>query len=109
MQNCWLAPGRALYPFKANVIKNILRLRDHFTQKGFPIFHAFIEHASDGSDMRPGEKLFNITGSEEAKIIPELSPRSGEYLVPKTRLSAFFGTDLLMKLRASGVRGVAIT
>ena len=60
MQNAWLTSNKALYPSAQNAIENIQILRTHFEKRGHPVFHVFISHKSDGSDMRPGEKVFNI-------------------------------------------------
>ena len=43
-----------------------------------------------------------IRGTPEARIVSELAPREGDYLVPKHRWSAFHGTYLDLALRARG-------
>lgn len=50
-----------------------------------------------------------MTGTQEAEIIDPLKPTPTEFLVPKTRLSGFFGTNLLELLKERGVEGVAVT
>ncbi len=46
------------------------------------------------------------SGGEE--IVPELSPRSGERVIPKRRFSAFFGTDLDLSLREKNIDEIEI-
>jgi len=51
-----------------------------------------------GDDQKPAI----IGGTPEARIVSELAPRDGDYLVPKHRWSAFHGTYLDLALRARG-------
>ena len=50
-----------------------------------------------------------IAGTEGAKVIPELEPKEGDYIVPKRRYSGFYGTDLDMLLRELNVDTVILT
>ena len=50
-----------------------------------------------------------IAGTEGAKVIPELEPEEGDYIVPKRRYSGFYGTDLEMLLRELNVDTVILT
>lgn len=50
-----------------------------------------------------------IAGTEGAKVIPELEPEEGDYIVPKRRYSGFYGTDLDMLLRELNVDTVILT
>lgn len=108
MQKRWIREGKTIFPSSGPVIANINLLREHFKAHGQPIFHVYITHASDGSDTRAGETTFNIEGTPDSLIIDELTPTKDEYLIPKTRLSAFFKTDLLKLLHAKNIRGVAV-
>jgi nicotinamidase/pyrazinamidase len=44
-----------------------------------------------------------IAGTKGADIVPELSPATGDVVIPKRRYSGFFGTDLDITLRERGV------
>lgn len=46
---------------------------------------------------------FDLGGSPEQSIHPKLAPQPGDVIVVKHRVSAFFGTDLDMVLRANGL------
>lgn len=56
--------------------------------------------------IRNGEALAD--GTPGVEIYPEISPQPGEQVIRKHRYSAFFGTDLDMILRGSGVDTVII-
>lgn len=50
-----------------------------------------------------------IIGTEGAKVIPELKPEKGDFIVPKRRYSGFFQTDLKLLLDELGVKNLIIT
>lgn len=50
-----------------------------------------------------------IVGTKGAEVIPELTPREGDFVVPKRRYSGFFQTDLDILLKELGVKTVIIT
>jgi nicotinamidase-related amidase len=52
----------------------------------------------DPNDARSHEPLLT-GGTSETRIVAELAPREGDYLVPKHRWSAFHGTYLDLALR----------
>ncbi len=64
---------------------------------------------------RPDDPEFSIwgphsvEGSPGAEIIPELAPLPKEFIVRKRTYDPFFGTDLELLLRQSGVRDLVIT
>jgi len=82
---------------------------------GLPI--AFTSHcyAGDGSD----EGLFNlkmpkmggvlVRGSHAVKVVDQLAPLPGEYVIDKHFPSGFFGTDLAGWLAARGVDTAIVT
>jgi len=48
-----------------------------------------------------------IRGTWDYDVIDELAPRDGDFLVPKTRLSGFFETNLDSMLRSRGINFLA--
>jgi nicotinamidase-related amidase len=52
---------------------------------------------------------YTVAGTWGAEIIPSLCPQEGEPIVTKHRSSGFWGTDLDMLLRSSGIETVLIT
>lgn len=52
---------------------------------------------------------YTVRGTAGHEIIEELTPQSGELVVPKHRSSAFWGTDLELLLRSNGIKTVVMT
>jgi biuret amidohydrolase len=77
---------------------------------GNPFWHA-VEAAKES--MTPGRRStivhHNQEGSPQTEVPPELAPQPGDYVIrTKKRLSAFYGTDLDVLLRALGTETVVI-
>ena len=90
--------GHALYCGRAarDIIPNIRRLLKREIAAGSTIFYLNDSHDADDAEF----KLFPqhcVAGSDEAGIIPELSEYPGD-VIPKTRYSGFWKTDLDSKL-----------
>ncbi|MEG1609899.1 MAG: isochorismatase family cysteine hydrolase, partial [Bilophila sp.] len=50
-----------------------------------------------------------VPGTDGVRIVTELAPRDGEWIIRKRRFSAFFQTELDMVLRRLGVQTLLIT
>ena len=90
--------GNPLYVGEAarRIIPNIQRLLERERAKGAKIFYICDHHAPDDLEF----KMFPphcVVGTPEVEIIPELDGYPGE-VIPKTRYSSFFGTQLGDKL-----------
>jgi len=96
----------------APVVANAARLLVSARDTGAMVAHARADHPA-------GAKALNITDSEsrpplitggtpDAEIVPMLAPRPGEYLVPKHRWSAFFGTYLDHALRTREIDTIVL-
>jgi nicotinamidase-related amidase len=68
---------------------------------GAPIIHV-VHHG------RPGGGLFNPEGPMAA-IVPELTPRAGETVLPKSMPNSFTKTNLAELLKASGRTEIVVT
>jgi len=100
MLRCFMEEGYPLYCGERarRIIPNVRSLLESEQGKGSQIF--FITDSHDPDDLE--FQMFPphcITGTEEAKVIPELSGIKGE-VIPKRRYSAFYGTPLEKKLAA---------
>ena len=99
------------------VIANAAALLAAARSAGAMVAHAHADHRADlgttartlrdtDNRLRPlgkeSHKPAVIRGTPEARIVSELAPREGDYLVPKHRWSAFHGTYLDLALRARG-------
>jgi len=110
MQNDFVLDGKPLKVAGARaVIPKILEVLAEFRKRSLPVFHILRVHRADGSDVEiTRQELFRsspfaVEGTPGAAVIDELAPRSGEYVLTKTRMSAFIGTELDLMLRTLGV------
>ncbi|OPX63162.1 MULTISPECIES: cysteine hydrolase family protein [unclassified Methanoregula] len=110
MQNDFVLEGRPLKVAGARlVIPKIQAVLGEFRKRSLPVFHVLRVHRADGSDVEiTRQDLFRkspfaVEGTPGAAVIGELEPRSGEYILTKTRMSAFIGTELDLMLRTLGV------
>jgi maleamate amidohydrolase len=87
----------------------IERLLGAAREAAIPVFHSMGIVKPDLSDVglwkgtAKREGRCQIDGSWGAEIVASLAPLSGERVIRKTRPSAFFGTDLDVRLAESGV------
>ena len=99
----------------APVLANAAKLLAAARGVGAMVAYARADHRADGGTTAhtlhdSGARAPLITGgTPEAEIVPELAPRSGEYLVPKHRWSAFHGTYLETALRARRVDTIVVS
>jgi len=110
MQNDFVAEGKTLKVSGAReVVPKIQAVLAEFRKRSLPVFHVLRVHRPDGSDVEITRKElfakspFAVEGTQGAAVIDELSPRPGEYVLTKTRMSAFIGTELDLMLRTIGV------
>ncbi len=115
MQNDFVREGAPLQVKDAEKIigplKKVLAL---FRKRRLPIFHILRVHRKDGSDVEIFRRdifrktPFAVEGSRGAQVITELEPAAGEYVIHKTRMSAFMQTELDLMLRTLSVDTVFI-
>jgi nicotinamidase-related amidase len=82
-------------------IAETAKVLDLARQNGAPIIHV-VHHG------RPGGGLFNPDGPMAA-IVPALTPRAGETVLPKSMPNAFTRTNLADLLKASGRTEIVVT
>ncbi len=79
------------------IIPNIKILLEREIKQGSKVFFICDHHDKDDAEF----KMFPphcIEGTAEVEVIPELAPIPGE-IIPKKRYSAFYGTDLEVRLK----------
>ena len=115
MQNDFVLEGKPLRVAGAQaVIPGIRSALSEFRKRSLPVFHVLRVHRPDGSDVEITRKElfarspFAVEGTAGAAVIDELTPRTGEYLLAKTRMSAFIGTELDLMLRTLGVSALFV-
>ncbi len=115
MQNDFVLEGKPLRVAGAGkVIPKIRSVLAEFRRRLLTVFHIVRVHRPDGSDVEIirqelfRKQPFAVAGSHGAAIIAELSPHEGEYILTKTRMSAFLGTELELMLRTLGITGLVV-
>ena len=110
MQNDFVLEGKPLRVAGAKaVIPKIQSVLSEFRKRSLPVFHVLRVHRPDGSDVEINRKElfarapFAVEGTKGAAVIDEILPLKGEYVIPKTRMSAFIGTELDLMLRTLGI------
>ena len=84
------------------ILPRVAELLDEHRRQGSLIIFVADRHEPDDLEF----KLFPphcVAGTPGADFLPEVRPRPGEYVVPKRRYSAFYGTDLEEILTREGV------
>ena len=115
MQNDFVLEGKPLRVAGAGtVIPKIKAVLTEFRRRSLPVFHVLRVHRSDGSDVEIirqdlfRKHPFAVAGTFGAAVIQELTPGKGEYVLTKTRMSAFIGTELDLMLRTLGVTNLIV-
>jgi len=110
MQNDFVLEGKPLRVAGAQaVIPKIQTVLTEFRKRSLPVFHVLRVHRADGSDVEINRKElfarapFAVEGTKGAAVIDEIIPLKGEYVLTKTRMSAFIGTELDLILRTLGI------
>lgn len=84
-------------------------------EKFIPVFHIIRSYAENGSNaeifrrelFQKGQG-FCIAGTDGAKIVQELTPAKEDFVLVKSRFSAFFGTNLKELLQEKQITHVLI-
>ncbi len=115
MQNDFVLEGKPLKVAGAPVvIPKIQAVLAEFRKRSLPVIHVLRVHRPDGSDVeiirqeRFRNQPFAVAGTHGAAVIDALAPRPGEYILTKTRMSAFIGTELDLMLRTLGVTTLVV-
>ncbi len=115
MQNDFILEGKPLKVAGARgVIPKIQTVLAEFRKRSLPVFHILRVHREDGSDVEIIRKElfrkqpFAVAGTPGAAVVTELAPLRHEYIIEKTRMSAFIGTELDLMLRTLGVTTVYV-
>ena len=91
------------------IIPNIKRLLDEARRRGIPVIYANDAHVPkvDLEFKLWGEHA--VKGTWGARVIDELAPQPGDYVIEKRRYSSFYETSLDLLLRELGVDTVILT
>ncbi len=109
MLNDFVSPDGALYcgPSAREIIPYIKGLIKRKREEKAVIIYLTDRHLPDDIEF----KRFRphcIEGTKGAEIIPELTPTSQDYIVPKRRFSGFFETNLEEILKKEAIKTVHV-
>jgi nicotinamidase/pyrazinamidase len=100
--------GALLVPGAKRIVPRINEILDSAREQGRPIIYITDSHRKDDHEFRywPAHAVSDTWGGE---VIQKLAPSPGDYIIPKRRYSAFFGTDLDNYLREMGITKLYLT
>lgn len=79
-----------------------------FREKGDTVIYLQDSHDENDREFEQFPKHC-VAGTWGSRIVAELSPASGEKVIPKTRFSGFYGTDLEAVLISAGAEEAEVT
>lgn len=92
-------------PLRSQLVHNAAMLRKRAAGLGVPVAYS----AQPGGMTQEQRGLLRDfwgpgmrTAPEDREVVPEVAPADGDWVLTKRRYSAFFGSDLLQRLRESG-------
>ena len=91
------------------IVEPNVRLVKKCHEKGIPVIYANDCHTPEIDHEFVVWGPHAVEGTKGAKVVPELTPTAKDYIVPKKRYSAFYGTNLELLLQEMGVDTVIIT
>lgn len=111
MLNDFVLPQGALsVPSARHIIPAISRYLEEFRHRSDPVFFVCDKHAPDDPEFsRMGWPPHAIGGTFGSRVVDELTPLPGEYIIPKQHYSAFYQTTLEEILKRLGVEEVILT
>jgi len=95
--------GSLVVPEAKRIVPRIKEILAAARDEGILVIFVTDSHREDDHEFRwwPAHAVSDTWGG---MVVDDLQPLSGEYIVPKRRYSAFFGTDLDTYLREMGAR-----
>lgn len=114
MQRDFLDKGAPIEcPGGVDIVPSIYALLDTARKKSIAIIYTQEKHRAEkvdfGLELQGDEPEHCLEGTRGVEIIPQLSPRKGDYIIVKRRYSAFFSTDLDILLRCLGIKLLILT
>lgn len=116
MQNDFVLPGAPAAVAGAHAtLPKIQEALRFWRGRKWPVIYLYREYRRDGSDIEVTrmetflrDKQFCVPGSEGARIVEDIAPAAGDYLIMKNRFSGFMDTEMDFILRRLGVNHIAV-
>jgi nicotinamidase-related amidase len=102
---------------KEALLARTVGLIDACRKAGMKVIYVVVGFRPGYPEASPRNKSFSairdtgrfIEGSAGTEVHPAVAPKPGDVIVTKHRVSAFFGTDLDMVLRANGIETLILS
>jgi nicotinamidase-related amidase len=91
--------GAVEHAEKQHVVENIKAISEKAREVGIPIFHNYFVVEKEAKGI----------GNRAAAPVDGLEPKEGDFILERTRMSAFNGTQLDTLLRGLGVETIIVT
>jgi len=117
MENDFVTEGAPMESAQAReAVPNMQKTLACARETGMKVIYTTHAHREDGCDVGRFADLYPpiatkaglVDGTAGVEIYPALAPAPGEVVVKRHRYSAFFGTDLDIILRGSGIETVVV-
>ena len=95
-------------PGGAAIIPNIAAEIEKARSAGIPVIYLCDSHTRDDPEMETWP-LHAIQGTRGAQVVTELAPATSDTIIPKTRYSGFYRTDLERRLESLRVEHAILT
>ncbi|WP_025270667.1 cysteine hydrolase family protein [Hippea sp. KM1] len=92
----------------ARIIPNIKELLDKKRKDGAAVIYVCDAHTEDDKEFNIWPKHC-VKGTEGAKVVDELKPQEGDFVVEKTTYDGFYNTELDSLLKQLGIKKLTIT
>ncbi|MHA2378722.1 MAG: cysteine hydrolase family protein [Candidatus Thorarchaeota archaeon] len=99
--------GALVVPGAKALVSTQKQILGHARDTGATVLYLADNHMPDDEEFKVWPK-HSVAGTHGAQVVKDLSPEKGEKVIPKRRYSGFFGTDLDLTLRESGIENVII-
>jgi nicotinamidase-related amidase len=110
--------GKGYFAFaeKHKTLENLSKLQEDFRAAGDKVIHVHLAFGPDYADHPASSPLLGgarangilSDGTPSVAIVESVAPKSGDLVMTKKRVSAFYGTSLEIALRSLGVTELVI-
>lgn len=90
------------------IVPPLKRFIDYSREENIPVIYANDSFLKGDFIFQGGLSEHAIRGTKGTRVIEEIAPKNGDYVMEKLRFSAFFRTDLDQVLRRMGVDTVLV-
>ncbi|SER93534.1 Nicotinamidase-related amidase [Gracilibacillus ureilyticus] len=109
--------GAVEHAKKQNVVENIKVIAENARKIGIPVFHNHFVVEKDAKGIGNRAPIFRaiaetksiVRGTWGAAPVEDVKPQEGDFVIEKSRMSAFNGTSLDTLLRGLGIETIIVT